>query len=51
MTTPNPWNALWALLVGFFMILVDATIVSGEIVYRHGEPTGALPGRLLRAER
>ena len=24
----NPWNALWALLVGFFMILVDATIVS-----------------------
>jgi EmrB/QacA subfamily drug resistance transporter len=28
MTTTNPWNALWALLVGFFMILVDATIVS-----------------------
>ena len=25
---PDPWNALWALLVGFFMILVDATIVS-----------------------
>ncbi|MGP4054386.1 MFS transporter [Mycobacterium sp. 4D054] len=23
----NPWHALWALLVGFFMILVDATIV------------------------
>jgi len=29
----------------------DATIVSGEIVYRHGEPTGALPGRLVRAGR
>lgn len=27
-TTANPWNALWALLVGFFMILVDATIVA-----------------------
>jgi EmrB/QacA subfamily drug resistance transporter len=29
-TTPsaNPWNALWAMLVGFFMILVDATIVA-----------------------
>ena len=27
----------------------DATIVSGQVVYRHGEPTGALPGRLLRA--
>ena len=27
----------------------DATIVSGQAVYRHGEPTGALPGRLLRA--
>ncbi|CAN5239587.1 hypothetical protein BH09ACT8_BH09ACT8_22630 [soil metagenome] len=25
---PNPWNALWAMLVGFFMILVDSTIVS-----------------------
>ncbi len=26
--TGNPWNALWALLVGFFMILLDATIVA-----------------------
>jgi EmrB/QacA subfamily drug resistance transporter len=26
--TTNPWNALWAMLVGFFMILVDSTIVS-----------------------
>jgi EmrB/QacA subfamily drug resistance transporter len=26
--TDNPWSALWALLVGFFMILVDATIVA-----------------------
>jgi MFS family permease len=25
---PNPWHALWALVVGFFMILVDATIVT-----------------------
>jgi N-acyl-D-aspartate/D-glutamate deacylase len=25
-----------------------ATIVNGEIVYRHGEPTGVLPGRLVR---
>ena len=24
----SPWNALWAMLVGFFMILVDATIVA-----------------------
>ena len=27
----------------------DATIVSGEIVYRNGEATGALPGRLVRS--
>jgi EmrB/QacA subfamily drug resistance transporter len=25
---PNPWHALWAMMVGFFMILVDATIVA-----------------------
>ena len=28
-----------------------ATIVSGEVVVRDGEPTGALPGRLLRGAR
>jgi EmrB/QacA subfamily drug resistance transporter len=27
-TGVNPWRALWALCIGFFMILVDATIVS-----------------------
>jgi EmrB/QacA subfamily drug resistance transporter len=26
--TANPWNALWAMMVGFFMILLDATIVA-----------------------
>ncbi len=26
----------------------DATIVSGQVVYRNGEATGALPGRLVR---
>ena len=26
----------------------DATIVSGQVVYRKGEPTGALPGKLVR---
>jgi N-acyl-D-aspartate/D-glutamate deacylase len=26
----------------------DATIVSGMVTYRNGEPTGALPGRLVR---
>ena len=25
---PDPWPALWAMLVGFFMILVDSTIVA-----------------------
>ncbi len=25
---PNPWNALWAMMIGFFMILVDSTIVA-----------------------
>jgi N-acyl-D-aspartate/D-glutamate deacylase len=29
----------------------DATIVSGSVVYRQGEATGALPGRLIRGAR
>jgi N-acyl-D-aspartate/D-glutamate deacylase len=28
-----------------------ATVVAGEITYRDGEPTGALPGRLVRGPR
>jgi N-acyl-D-aspartate/D-glutamate deacylase len=28
-----------------------ATIVSGEVTYRDGEHTGALPGRLVRGGR
>jgi N-acyl-D-aspartate/D-glutamate deacylase len=26
----------------------DATIVSGQVIYREGKPTGALPGKLIR---
>ena len=29
----------------------DATIVSGAVVYRNGEATGALPGRLVRGQQ
>ncbi len=29
----------------------DVTIVSGQVTYRSGEPTGALPGRLVRGAR
>jgi len=28
-----------------------ATIVSGEVIYRDGRPTGALPGKLVRGHR
>ena len=28
-----------------------ATIVRGEVTYRDGEPTGTLPGRVLRGAR
>ena len=28
-----------------------ATVVSGVVTYRHGEPSGALPGRLIRGTR
>ena len=24
----NPWNALWAMMIGFFMIMIDSTIVA-----------------------
>ena len=30
-TDPRAWHALWAMVLGFFMILVDATIVSTAI--------------------
>lgn len=35
--TVKPWPALWALLIGFFMILVDTTIVSvaNPAILRH----------------
>ena len=29
----------------------EATIVSGEVIYRNGEPTSALPGKLIRGEK
>ena len=28
-----------------------ATVVAGAVTYRDGEPTGALPGRLVRGGR
>jgi len=28
-----------------------ATILAGEVTYRDGEPTGALPGRVLRGAK
>jgi len=28
-----------------------ATVVSGEVTFRDGEPTGARPGRLVRGAR
>ena len=29
----------------------EATVVAGEIIQRHGEATGAKPGRLVRGAR
>jgi N-acyl-D-aspartate/D-glutamate deacylase len=29
----------------------EATIVAGTVTYRDGDPTGALPGRILRGAR
>jgi N-acyl-D-aspartate/D-glutamate deacylase len=29
----------------------DLTMVAGQVVYRKGEPTGALPGRLVRGQQ
>ena len=30
---------------------IEATIVSGEVIYENGKATGALPGRLVRGSR
>jgi len=29
----------------------SATVVSGKVVFDHGEPTGELPGQLIRGAR
>ena len=29
----------------------DYTIVSGEVTHKDGEPTGVLPGKLIRGQR
>jgi N-acyl-D-aspartate/D-glutamate deacylase len=46
----------WDLPAGGFRLLQDArgyvaTVVSGEVTRRHGEDTGARPGRLVRGAR
>ncbi len=40
---PAGGRRLWQKVDGF-----DATIVNGVVTQRHGKPTGALPGRLVR---
>ena len=30
---------------------IESTIVSGELIYQHGQPTGAMPGRLVRGQQ
>ena len=30
---------------------IEATLVSGEVIYRQGEATGALPGKLVRGSQ
>jgi N-acyl-D-amino-acid deacylase len=42
---PNDGRRLRQLAKGY-----AATIVAGEVTYREGEPTGRLPGRLVRGE-
>ena len=30
---------------------IKTTIVSGEVIYQDGEPTGAMPGKLVRGQQ
>ena len=48
--TTSRWLSLIILCIGFLMIVVDATIVNGAIVWRNGKPTGERPGKVLRRQ-
>ena len=39
------------LMVVIVIIGLLATLVSGQLIYRDGEATGALPGRLVRGRQ
>ena len=30
---------------------IESTIVAGELTYHHGQPTGTMPGKLVRGQR
>lgn len=39
---PNPWVAMWSLVIGFFMILVDTTIVTVALPHMQRELNASL---------
>ena len=38
-------------MLGQELVLVSMTMGTGDVISEHGEPTGALPGRLIRGQR
>ena len=45
----SPWSILPALCLGFFMIMVDTTIVNGQVVVRNGALTRARLDPIVQA--
>ena len=50
-TVEKPWVAMWSLVIGFFMILLDTTIVTVALPHMQHELNASLSAVILGDQR